>query len=114
MRQFVSLDPADIKYLLELISDMDSETSYTERQRSYTVPKLKKLLRDSESARLYYQDVSYLLDLVEDDELPEFSVQREITRDKLIAIQENQQAAFQELQDIEQQRASRRDKRNRQ
>jgi hypothetical protein len=111
MAQFVQLSKADCSYLLELIKDMDSDTKYTERQRSYTVPKLQKISLDPRSARLAYQDVDYLLDLIEDDDLPETEQQREMARTQILEIQSLQNARFDETRDIESQRESRRMKR---
>lgn len=112
MSQFVQLTSEDCKYLLELIAEMDSSTKYTERQRSYTVPKLEKILKDPRSVKLAYQDVDYLLDLIEDDDLEESASQRELTRSVLLDIQSLQQMRFEETKDIEQQRELRRAKRN--
>lgn len=111
MSQFVQLTSEDCKYLLELIQEMDSETKFTERQRGYTVPKLKKILQDPRSVKLAYQDVDYLLDLIEDDDLAESSQQKELTRSVLLDIQALQQMRFEETRDIEQQRELRRSKR---
>lgn len=112
MSQFVQLTSQDCQYLLELIEDMDSGTKYTERQRGYTVPKLKKILQDPRSSKLAYQDVEYLLDLIEDDDLPEYEQQREMTRGILLDIQNLQQSRFEETRDVENQREARRAKRN--
>lgn len=112
MSQFVQLTSEDCKYLLELIQEMDSSTKYTERQRSYTVPKLEKILKDPRSVKLAYQDVDYLLDLIEDDDLEESADRREQTRSVLLDIQALQQMRFEETKDIEQQRELRRAKRN--
>ena len=111
MSNFIQLSAEDCTYLLELIADMDSDTAYTEKQRSYTVPKLHKIRKDPCSARLAYQDVDYLLDLIEDDELTETELQREHTSESLQAIQELQSARFARTRDIEKQRDSRRLKR---
>lgn len=105
-KPFIQLTQKDCKYLLDLIKDMDSTTVYTQKQRSYTVPKLQKISQDPSSARLIYQDVEYLLDLVEDDDFE--SEQREITRDTLVEIQNLQKNYFERVCDIEQQRESRR------
>ena len=111
MSQFVQLENADCTYLLELIADMDADTKYTERQRSYTVPKLSKIAKDPRSARLAFQDVEYLLDLIEDDEAPELEQQREMTKQAIEAIRDLQTSRFEENRDIESQRESRRAKR---
>jgi hypothetical protein len=112
MAKFVQLNTEDCTYLLDLIESMDSQTPYTQRQREYTIPKLKKILQDPRSSKLAYQDVDYLLDLLEDDELEETEQQREMTRVTLIDIQNLQQSRFEETQDIEQQREQRRAKRS--
>lgn len=108
MPQFVQLSKEDCTYLLELIQDMDSDTRYTERQRSYTVPKLKRIALDANSTKLAYQDVEYLLDLIEDDDLAETEVLRESARVNLLAIQNLMNSRFEETRDIESQRESRR------
>jgi|SRR5215471_14332544 len=111
-QRFVQLTPESCTYLLELIAEMDSETSYTERQRAYTVPKLQKILQDPGSAKLAFQDVEYLLDLIEDDDLEETSGLKEDARSILLDIQNLQQSRFDEMKSIESQREARRSKRN--
>jgi hypothetical protein len=112
MSNFIQLNRADCLYLLELIQDMDSDTKYTERQRLYTIPKLTKISTDPKSAKLAFQDVEYLLDLIDDDDLPESEQQREMTRTALVEIQNLQQNRYLETRDIDQQREERRLKRN--
>ena len=111
MPQFIQLTKEDCKYLLDLIHEMDSDTSYTQQQRSFTVPKLRRILNDPKSARLAYQDVDYLLELIEDDDLEELSAQRDSTRLTMLEIQKLQQTRFEIIQDVEKQRESRRLKR---
>ena len=108
---FIQLDQNDCKYLLDLIHEVDLDTRYTEKQRAYTVPKLQKIFNDPGSTRLAYQDVEYLLDLIEDDELPEAQNQRQSTKECLLDIQNLQNARFDDIRDIDNQRASRRAKR---
>lgn len=107
MSQFVQLTAEDCQYLLNLIQEMDSDTLYTVRQRGYTVPKLEKIQNDPHSARLAFQDVEYLLDLIEDDDLPEVEQQREMTRAAILEIQALQQQRQEETRNIEEQRAMR-------
>ncbi len=108
---FVQLTPDDCTYLLNLIQEMDSETIYTQRQRGYTVPKLQKIQLDSRSARLAFQDVEYLLDLIDDDDLPEVEQQREMTRATILEIQQLQIQKQEETRGIEEQRELRRARR---
>lgn len=108
---FVQLTTEDTQYLLNLIAEMDSDTAYTARQRAYTVPKLEKISIDSRSARLAFQDVEYLLELLEDDDLPEFEQQREMTRLTLQDIQTLQNQRADETRNIEQQRQLRKARR---
>ena len=109
---FVQLTPEDCQYLLELIADIDSDTPYTTRQRSYTVPKLEKIAKSPESARLAWQDTQYLLELIEDDEEESFEQQREMTKATIEEIQELQTSRFREMKDIESQREIRRARRS--
>ncbi len=109
---FVQLTKDDCTYLLALIAEMDSATVYTERQRGYTIPKLEKIANDPRAARLAYQDVDYLLELLEDDDLPECEQQREMTRQSLLDIQALQNQKFEESKNIETERAARRNRRN--
>lgn len=111
MSNFVQLGKDDCTYLLNLIQEMDSNTAFTARQRGYTVPKLEKIQRDPTSARLAYQDVEYILDLIEDDDLPEAEQQREMTRLQVMEIQKLQNEKFEEHKDIDTQREQRRLKR---
>lgn len=118
MSQFVQLSPADCKYLLDLIEEIDKDTAFTARQRGFTIPKLKKLSNDPASARLAYQDVTYLLELIEDDELsdaeqPGIEQQRAMTQSMLLEIQSLQQRKADEIRSIEDQRESRRARRRR-
>lgn len=107
-KPFVGLTREDCSYLLTLIEDMDSTTAYTARQRGYTIPKLQTIAKDPRSGRLAYQDVEYLIDLVEDDELPETEQQREMTLSTLQEILSLQTVRFQEQTEIERQREARR------
>jgi hypothetical protein len=111
MSQFVQLTKDDTAYLLDLIQEMDSTTAFTERQRGYTVPKLERIQNDPRSGRLAFQDVEYLLELIEDDELPELEQQREMTRAALLEIQTLQAKRLEETKAVEEQRASRRTRR---
>lgn len=112
MPQFVQLSKEDCQYLLDLIADMDSDTKYTERQRSYTVPKLQRIAEDPRSARLAYQDVEYLLDLMDDDDLAESEQQREMTRTQVLEIHSLMNLRFEETRDIETQREMRKARRS--
>ena len=111
MPQFVQLGSDECQYLLELISEMDSSTSYTERQRGYTVPKLSKIQKDPRSARLAFQDVDYLLELIADDDLETVEQIRGMTEQTLLQIRELQTARFDEAKDIETQRELRKARR---
>ena len=112
---FIQLTHTDCQYLLNLIDEMDSETAYTKSQRGYTFPKLVKIQKDPRSARLAYQDVDYLLELIEDDDLEELEQQREMTRQAMLEIQVLQNQKFEErgklLVDIETQRQLRKARR---
>jgi hypothetical protein len=108
---FVQLSKDDCTYLLNLIEEMDSDTAYTARQRGYTIPKLIKIQQEPRAARLAYQDVDYLLELIDDDDLQELEQSREMARASLLEIQELQNARFQESKDIETQREQRRARR---
>ena len=108
---FVQLTKDDCIYLLNLIEEMDSSTLYTERQRGYTVPKLQKIGADPRTARLAYQDVEYLLDLLDDDDLEETEQQREMTRACILQIQALQVQKQEESKGIEEQRELRRTRR---
>lgn len=111
MPQFVQLTKEDCQYLLNLIAEMDSATLYTERQRSYTVPKLHKIMAEPRSARLAYQDVDYLLELIEDDDLEELEMNKAMAESSLREIQALQNARFEESKGIEDQRATRKARR---
>ena len=106
-KTFVQLTPDDCIYLLTLIAEMDDKTTYTERQRGYTVPKLQKIKNAPDSARLAYQDVDYLLELIEDDDVVEFEQARAMAQAQLIEIQKLQNARFEENKNIEEQRHAR-------
>lgn len=109
---FVQLSADECTYLLSLIEEMDSESKYTEKQRGYTIPKLQRIIKDPRSARLAYQDVDYLLELCEDDELYEFEQIRGMAQQTLAEIQSLQNARFNETKDIERQRNARKARRN--
>lgn len=111
MSHFVQLSKDECSYLLDLIAEMDSETTYTAKQRGYTVPKLERIGTDPRCARLAFQDIEYLLDLIEDDELEEFEQIREMCKQSLEEIRQLQQVAFRERISIEEQREVRRTKR---
>lgn len=113
MPSFIKLARPQVEYLIDLIEDMDSETTYTAHQRSYTLPKLKRLAKDSDSCRLAYQDIEYLLELIEDDDLEDPAVKsiRASTQNTLQSILELQVEKFQGLKDLEDQRAARRERR---
>ena len=111
MSQFVALTPEDCKYLLDLIQEMDSDTPYTAKQRGYTIPKLRKIAANPDTARLAHQDIRYLLELIEDDEAPEFEQQRAMTQATLLEIQALVQANFELMRDIDEQREARRARR---
>lgn len=108
---FIQLTIEDCQYLLTLIADMDADTAYTAAQRRYTVPKLERISEDPRSARFTYQDVDYLLELIEDDDLEECEQQRALTFAQLYAIQELQTRRFRESKDIEEQRQERKARR---
>lgn len=112
MSTFVQLAKEDCQFLLSLIEEMDSDTAYTARQRAYTVPKLQRIAQDPRSARLAYQDVDYLLELLEDAEIPEQPEQElQMCRESLLQIQNLQSQRFDEMQNREQQRQLRRARR---
>lgn len=112
MAIFVQLDKADCTYLLELIGSIDAGTQYTAKQRTFTVPKLQRILQDPSKTRLAFKDVEYLLDLIEDDELAETEQQRTETQIKLEDILNRQTKAFEAARSIEDQRSARRALRN--
>lgn len=116
MPQFIQLTSEDCQYLLELINDMDLETPYTEKQRSYTIPKLQKIQQDPYSARLAFQDVQYLLELIEDDVITDTSLEdlqylQDSVKTTLLKIQSLQLTRYTEAQNIELQRQKRRARR---
>lgn len=111
MSNFVQLAAEDCTYLLNLIAELDSSTPYTAKQRGYTIPKLEKIARDGRSARLAYQDVDYLLELIEDDDLPETEQQREMTRSVILEIQSLQNQRAEETRNISEQRELRKARR---
>lgn len=111
MSHFVQLNAEDCTYLLELIQDMDMDTGYTEKQRSYTIPKLQRILQDPRSARLAAQDVDYLLELMEDDDVEDCIQQREMTRASVLEIRQLQIEKATMLASVESQRESRRGRR---
>lgn len=112
-QNFVELDSADATYLLNLINEIDLETAYTARQRGYTVPKLEQIASNPKSGRrLAFQDVEYLLDLLEDDDLEETQQERFMVTEKLQAIVALQSAQKEAMRDIEEQRAARRARRS--
>ena len=111
MSTFVALSPADCTYLLDLIEDMDSDTIYTAHQRGYTVPKLESIRDGARGARLAYQDVTYLLELIEDDQDPQFEQQRAMVQSALEEIQDLQTKHRQTRETIDQQREARRSRR---
>lgn len=107
-RKFIQLSSAECQYLIELIEELDSETTYTEMQRGFTLPKLKRILTNPESLKLIHPDVEYLLDLLEDDDLPETQKLRDETMLTLLEIQKLQKARFAERELIEREREARR------
>lgn len=111
-RNFIQLSQEDCSYLLDLIQTMDAQTQYTVKQRALTIQKLDRVEAAPEKTRLAFQDVEYLLDLIEDDELPETEQQRTETQLKLEEIMEMQKGAFESARSIEEQRAARRALRN--
>lgn len=106
---FIQLTHEQCRYLLELIHDMDSDTRYTAKQRLYTVPKLVAIANGTFDRKLMYQDVNYLLELIEDDEVP--STIKDSTCKTLQAIKELQNEALALSEQIDEQRAQRRSKR---
>lgn len=108
MAQFIQLDTKDCDYLLTLISDMDSDTVFTAQQRVITTEKLMRIRQDPYSTKLQYKDVTYLLELIEDDDLESCSAQRGMTLSVLEDIQALQTTRFKESLSIEDQREARR------
>jgi hypothetical protein len=100
---FIQLTTNECDYLVNLINEVDGDTAYTARQRTYTIPKLFKIREDARGAKLAYQDVDYLLELLEDS-----PPQEESLMDKLVAIRDLQDNKFAELKSIEDQRSARR------
>ncbi len=109
---FVQLEAEECAYLLALINEMDSETRYTAKQRAYTIPKLEGIAKDPATKRLCFQDVEYLLDLLEDDDVPETEQQRTEIVIKLEEILAKQQEAFEAMRSIDEQRSARKARRN--
>lgn len=114
---FIQLSKEDCTYLLNLINEIDLDTKFTERQRGYTIPKLQRIYSNPESARLAWQDVDYLLELIEDS--GDLDVQGEETigelyqtaamvQNTLIQIKTLQEQRQNEQKDIESQREMRR------
>lgn len=108
---FIQLGSDECQYLLDLIEEMDSDTKQTERQRGYTVPKLQKIQKDPASARLAYQDVDYLIELMEDDDLEEFEQIRGMALQTITEIQNLQKVKFAELSAWESAREMRKNRR---
>src|ERR1035437_8636980 len=108
---FVQLTKEDCTYFLQLIAEMDMDTKFTERQRGYSIPKLQKIAKDPLRARLAFQDVEYLLDLIDDDDIPEVEQTGERARQSLVEIQSLQNQKFEETKNIEEQREVRRARR---
>lgn len=105
---FVQLGKDECTYLLNLIEEMDSATPFTERQRGYTVPKLQRIQAEPRSARLAYQDVKYLLELIEDDELEELEQIRGMAKQTLYEIEALQAQKTEEMRSKDEQREFRR------
>lgn len=108
MRKFIQLNEAECRYLLELIEDLDSETLFTTQQRKDTSYRLRRILEDPSSTKLVYQDVEYLLDLLEDDDLPATQEQRDGALLTILEIQKLQKTRFSEREAIERERDERR------
>lgn len=111
MARFIQLDVADCDYLLNLIADMDSDTLYTARQRAITTEKIAHIREDPYGTKLMFQDVNYLLELIEDDDLESVSAQRGNTLAVLEDIRDLQISKFQKTLSIEDQREARRARR---
>lgn len=104
---FIQLNREECDYLINLIHEIDGDTAYTARQRTYTVPKLIKIREDARGAKLAYQDVDYLIELLEDCEHgSDVKFFTELV-DKLMAIRDLQDNKFAELKSIEDQRQAR-------
>ena len=116
-QNYLTLSPSHCDYLLNLIEEMDSDTPYTERQRSFTIPKLLSLKSQLDpTTRLFFQDVDYLLELIEDDDLtdqdrPGIEALRNNTYNVLMEIKRLQIEKFEEYKSIDRQRALRAQKR---
>lgn len=108
---FVQLSSDECQYLLNLIFEMDFDTKFTERQRGYTIPKIQRIQKDPRSARLAYQDVDYLLELISDDDLEEVEQIRGMTEQTLLQIQQLQAQKLEENRDVETQRELRKARR---
>jgi len=111
MAQFIQLTPEEIDYLLNLIADMDSDTVYTADIRILTIEKLMAIKKNPRASKLFYNEVTYLLELIEDDDLESASGVRIQTQNVLEDIQNLQAKRFQETLSIEEQRELRRAKR---
>lgn len=107
-RRFIQLSPTECSYLIELIEDLDGETTYTQTQRGFTLPKLKRILSNPDSVKLIHPDVEYLLDLLEDDDLPATQQLKDNTMLTLLEIQKLQKQRFAERELIEREREARR------
>lgn len=103
---FLQLTKEDCAYLLRLIETLDSTTPHTARQRTFTIPKLQQIAYDPLSARLAYQDVRYLLDLLEDYLDSQFL--DSVVYAKLLEIRKLQDTRWIERQQIDRERAERR------
>lgn len=111
MAKFVQLSKDECTYLLDAIKEMDADTRYTARQREYTVPKLARILENPQSARLHDRDISYLLELIEDDDAPQFEQIRLMTQNTLEEIKSLKTERAAELEDVDKQRQLRRARR---
>lgn len=76
LQEYVSLNSEQCTYLLELIKDMDAGIAFTSQIRPVAYAHLFAVktglnspLGESKLGKLTHNDVKYLLDLVEDDEL---------------------------------------------
>lgn len=111
MATFVQLSTDECTYLLETIEDMDSSTAYTKRQREYTVPKLEAIRQNPQNGRLHERDITYLLELIEDDDAPQFEQIRLMTQNTLESIKALKDQRAAELEDVDKQRQMRRTRR---
>src|SRR5215469_7611125 len=101
MAQFIQLTTEEIDYLLNLISELDFDTAYTVEIRITTVEKLMAIRKQPRSYKLFYNEVTYLLELIEDDDLEADSAIRGQTLAVLEDIQNLQAKRFQETLSIE-------------